>query len=116
MDRKLDLIIASMEMSTVPESEGEEIIEEWTKDIFEAWDEVKTRGRAKSKPTKPSHKPRSLSLSLSRGLQKECETKYFERKRFTPKDHKFKRSTEIVHLCVKTLEKVINEGGTQFQL
>ena len=27
------------------------------------------------------------------------------------KDHKFKRSADNVNVCVKTLEKVVNEGG-----
>ena len=53
----------------------------------------------------------SSSLSASSTDQKEGETEYFERKRFAPKDHKFKISAEIVHVCVKTLEKVVNEGG-----
>ena len=47
MNEKLDLIIASMKKPDLPESEGEDIIGEWTKDILEAWDEVKTRGRAR---------------------------------------------------------------------
>ena len=55
------------------------------------------------------------SSSESAKDQKEGETKYFERKRFAPKDHKFKRSSEIVHVCVKTLEKVVNEGGDPIQ-
>ena len=49
MEGKPDLIIASMKKPSLPESEGEEIIEGWTKDISEAWDEVKTRGRARNK-------------------------------------------------------------------
>ena len=53
-----------------------------------------------------------MSSSLSTlELPQQGETKYFERKRFAPKDHKFKRSTEIVHVCIRTLEKIINEGG-----
>ena len=94
MNGKLDLIIASMQNEV-------------------AWDEVKPRGSAKKKPTKPCHKPRSPSSSSpsssSSADQKEGETKYFECKKFAPKDHKFKRSAEIVHVCVKTLEKVIND-------
>ena len=110
MDEKLDLITASMKKPSLPLSDVDEIVEEWTKDISEAWDEVKTRGRARNKRSNPSRKPRSPSSS-SPELQQEGETKYFERKQFAPKDHKFKRSTEIVHLCVKTLEKIINEAG-----
>ena len=53
----------------------------------------------------------ALALASASEWQQEGETKYFELKRFAPKDYKFKRSTEIVHVCAKTLEKVINEGG-----
>ena len=87
MNRKLDLIIASMQKPSLPESEGDEIVEECTKNVAEVWDEVKPRGRAKKKPTKPCRKPRSTSSSSSSSSsssteQKESETKYFERKRF----------------------------------
>ena len=75
MDGKLDLIIASMKKPSLSESEGEEIVDRWTKDISEAWDEVKTRGRARNKLTKPSRKPPSPLSSLSSPeLQKEGET------------------------------------------
>ena len=94
----------------------EDVVGDWTKGIDEAWSEVKTRGRAKDKPTKPCKKPwvrSSSSSSSSSSLtdQKEGETKYLERKKFAPKDHKFERSAEIVHVCVKNLEKVVNKGG-----
>ena len=56
MNGKLDLIITSMKKTSLPESDDEEIVEEWMKDISDAWDEVKPRGRAKNKPTKPSRK------------------------------------------------------------
>ena len=113
MNEKLDLIISNMKKPTLPESDGDDIMEKRTKSTAEAWDEVKPRGRAKNKPMKLINKPRARSSSSSSSStdQKEGETKYFERKRFAPKDHKFKRSTEIVHVCVKTLEKVVNEGG-----
>ena len=71
-------------------------------------------GRLKYKATKPRNKPRSpLSSSSvsSANMQLEGETKQYERKRFFPNDHKFKRSSEIVHVRVKILEKVMNEGG-----
>ena len=81
IDGKLDLIIARMKKPSLPESEGKEIIEGWTKDISEAWDEVKMRGHARNKPTKPRRKPQSPSSSSSYPeLQQEGETKYFERK------------------------------------
>ena len=114
MNGKLDLIIAYMKKPILPESDGDEVVKEWTRDAAEAWNEVNPRGWAKNKPTKPCCKPRARSSSmssLSSTDQKEGETKYFERKRFAPKDHKFKRSAEIVHVCVKTLEKVVNELG-----
>ena len=66
MNEKLDLIISNMKKPTLPESDGDNIVEEWTKRAAEAWDEVKPRGRAKNKP----------SLSTD---QKEGETKYFEK-------------------------------------
>ena len=47
MDGKLDIIIASMKKPALPESCGEDLVEEWTKDISEAWEDVKTRGRAR---------------------------------------------------------------------
>ena len=108
MDGKLDLIIANMKKPSLSESEGEEIVDGWTKDNSEAWEETKSRGRTRDKLMKPKHKPRSSSSS-SRTIQSEGETKQFDRKQFVPKDHKVKRSAEIIHVCVKTLEKVINE-------
>ena len=100
MDEKLDLIIASMKKPNLPKSDGEEIVEEWTKDISEAWDEVKSRGRARNKPTKPSRKPRS-SLELQQG----GETKYFERKRFAPKDHNSKGLQKLCMFVLKPSRK-----------
>ena len=57
----------------------------------------------------------SVCALLYMELQQEGETKYFEQKQFAHKDHKFKRSTESVHVCVNTLEKIINEGGDPIQ-
>ena len=110
LDAKLDLILGKFKSTHVKEVDpDEDVVGEWTKDIEEAWSEVKPRGRATNKPTKPCKKPRgrssSSSSSSSSADQKEGETKYFECKRFAPKDHKFKRSAEIVHVCVKTLKK-----------
>ena len=121
LDTILDLILGKFKFTHVREVDSDEdVVGEWTKDIEEAWREVKTRGRTKDKPTKPCKKPRvrsSSSSSLASSTdQKEGETKYFERKRFALKDHKFKRCAEIVHVCVKTLEKVVNEGGILYQL
>ena len=56
-------------------------------------------------------KTRWMDGSSAGSLEREGETKKFARKKFYPKDHKFKRSEEIVHACVKTVEKVMNEGG-----
>ena len=116
LDAKLDLILGKFKSTHMKETDSnEDVVGEWTRDIEEAWSEVKPRGRAMNKLTKPCKKPRARSASSSSSAsstdQKEGETKYFERKRFAPKDHKFKRSAEIVHVCVKTLEKVVNEGG-----
>ena len=110
LDAKLDLILGKFKSTHMKEVDpDEDVVGEWTKDIEEAWSEVKPRGRATNKPTKPCKKPRgrssSSSSSSSSADQKEGETKYFECKRFAPKDHKFKRSAEIVHVCVKTLKK-----------
>ena len=118
MGDKLDLIIANMKMPTVDVSDVEETVESWTKDIAEAWSEVKDRSRQKHKPAKPL-KPRprrqksdsSTDSSSSDSLEQKGETKRFARKKFFPKDFKVKRSEEIVHACVKTVEKVLNEGG-----
>ena len=113
---KLDLILGKFKSTHVKDVDpDEDVVGEWTKDIQEAWSEFKPKGRATNKPTKPCKKPRARSSSSSSSAsstdQKEGETKYFERKRFAPKDHKFKRAAEIVHVCVKTLKKVVNEGG-----
>ena len=118
MGGKLDLIIAYMKKPTVVVSEEEEVVEAWAKDIANAWSEVKGRGRAKDKPAKPL-KPRSRQYksssssdsSSSDSLEAKGDTKRFARKRFFPKDFKVKRSEEIVHACVKTVDKVLNEGG-----
>ena len=64
-----------------------------SKDIAEAWDETKPRGRPKHKALMLRNKPRPASSSWSASsiedLQGEGETKKYERKRFYPKDHKF---------------------------
>ena len=118
MGDKLDLIIANMKKPTVYVLEEEEVVGDWTKDIADAWSEVKGRGRAKDKPTKPlkprSRRHKSISLSdssSSDSLEEKGDTKRFARKRFFPKDFKVKRSEEIVHARVKTVDKVMNEGG-----
>ena len=118
MGGKLDLILTSMKKPTVQVSDEEEFVEEWTKDIADAWSEVKGRGRSKHKPVKPlkprsrRHKSSSSSeSSWTSSLETEGDTKIFARKRFFPKDFKVKRSEEIVHACVKTVDKVLNEGG-----
>ena len=79
---------------------------------------MKGRGRSKHKPAKPlkprsrRHKSSSSSdSSSSASLESKGETKRFARKKFFPKDFKVKRSEEIVHACVKTVDKVLNEGG-----
>ena len=118
MGGKLDLIIANMKMPTVVVSDVEEVMGDWTKDIADAWSEVKDRSRQKHKPAKPL-KPRprcqksssSSDSSSSDSLEEKGDTKRFARKRFFPKDFKVKRSEEIVHACVKTVDKVLNEGG-----
>ena len=70
---------------------------------------------ARQKPIKPKHRHRSVSSTSSEEsvdtLEREGETKRFACKKFYPKDHKFKKSAEIVHVCVKTVGKVLNEGG-----
>ena len=53
MGGKLDLILTSMKKPTVQVSDDEEITEGWTKDISDAWNEVRGRGRPKHKPVKP---------------------------------------------------------------
>ena len=118
MGGKLDLIIANMNKPTLVVSEEEQAVGDWTKDIAEAWSEVKDRSRQKHKPAKPL-KPRSRrqkstsssDSSSSDSLEEKGDTKRFARKRFFPKDFKIKRSEEIVHACVKTVDKVLNEGG-----
>ena len=118
MGGKLDLILTSMKKPTVQASDEEELVEGWTKDIADAWSEVRGRGRPKHKPVKPMkprarhHKSSSSSDSSSTtSLETEGDTKRFARKKFFPKDFKVKRSEEIVHACVKTIHKVLNEGG-----
>ena len=118
MGGKLDLIIANMKRPTVDVSDVEEVVGDWTKDIADAWSEVKDRSRQKHKPAK-TLKPRprrqksssSSDSSSSDSLEEKGDTKRFARKRFFPKDFKVKRSEEIVHACVKTVDKVLNEGG-----
>ena len=118
MGGKLDLIIANMKRPTVEVLEEEEVVESWTKDIADAWSEVKDRSRQKHKPAKGLKRgPRrqksnsSSDSSSSNSLEQKGETKRFARKKFFPKDFKVKRSEEIVHACVKTVDKVLNEGG-----
>ena len=118
MGGKLDLILTSMKRPTVQVSDEEELVEEWTKDIADAWSEVKGCGRPKHKPVKPlkpstRHRKSSSSSdsSSTASLEREGDTKRFARKRFFPKNFKVKRSEEIVHACVKTVDKVLNEGG-----
>ena len=118
MGDKLDVIMANMKKPTLVVSDVEETLESWTKDIADAWSEVKDRSRQKHKPAKPL-KPRprcqksnsSSDSSSSDSLEEKGDTKRFVRKRFFPKDFKIKRSEEIVHACVKTVDKVLNEGG-----
>ena len=106
------------EKPTMDVSEEEEVVGAWTRDIADAWSEVKDRGRQKHKPAKPL-KPRSRrqksasssDSSSSDSLEAKGETKRFAQKKFFPKDFKVKRSEEIVHACVKTVDKVLNEGG-----
>ena len=118
MGGKLDLILTSMKKPTVQVSDEEEVVEAWTKDIADAWSEVRGRGRLKHKPVKPlkpsaRHRKSSSSSdsSSTASLEREGDTKRFAPKRFFPKDFKIKRSEEIVHACVKTVDKVLNEGG-----
>ena len=118
MGGKLDLILTNMKKPTVQVSDEEEIVEAWTKDIADTWSEVRGRGRPKHKPVKPlklsaRHCKNSSSSdsSLTASLEREGDTKRFARKRFFPKDFIVKRSEEIVHACVKTVDKVLNEGG-----
>ena len=118
MGDKLDVIIANMKKPTLVLSDEEEIVGDWTKDIADAWSELKNRSRQKHKPAKPlkprSRRQKSSSSSdsgSSDSLEQKGETKRFARKRFFPKDFKIKRSEEIVHACVKTVDKVLNEGG-----
>ena len=118
MGDKLDVIIANMKRPTVEVPVVDEVVGDWTKDIAEAWSEVKDRSRQKHKPAKPL-KPRprrqksnsSSDSSSSDSWEEKGDTKRFARKRFFPKDFKVKRSEEIVHACVKTVDKVLNEGG-----
>ena len=58
MGDKLDLIVANMKKPTVDVLEEEEVVGDWTKDIADAWSEVKDRSRQKHKPAKPL-KPRT---------------------------------------------------------
>ena len=112
LDDKLDLILAKMKgnanlpcKSSVYDSDEAE----------ESWEEVKTCGCPKHKTKKL--KTRSLSTtstpsssSSSDRLESEGETKQFARKRFVTKDFKFKCKEEIVHVCVKTVYRMISQG------
>ena len=84
MGGKLDLILTSMRKPTVQVSDDEEIVEGWTKDISEAWNEVKGCGRPKHKPVKPMkpsarHRKSSSSSdsSSTASLEREGDTKRF---------------------------------------
>ena len=97
MGGKLDLILANMKGPTVQVSDEEEAVEAWTKNIADAWSEIKGRGRPKHKPAKPlkprsrRHKSSSSSdSSSSASLESQGDTKRFARKRFFPKDFKVK--------------------------
>ena len=74
MGGKLDLILANMKGPTVQVSDEEEAVEAWTKDIADAWSEVKSCGRRKHKSAKPlkqrsrRHKSSSSSDSSSMHL------------------------------------------------
>ena len=57
----------------------------------------------------PQRKSSLSSSSSSNELEEEGKTKKFKRKRFVPKDYKFKFAEETVHV-VKTLEKVVKQG------
>ena len=83
LDAKLDLILGKFKSTHGKEANSDEdVVEDWTKDIEEAWSEVKPRGRPTNKPTKPCKKLRGRSSSSSSSTssmdQKEGETKYFE--------------------------------------
>ena len=80
MGGKLDLILTSMKKCQV--SDNEEIAEGWTKDISDAWNEVKGRGRPRHKPVKPMkpnarHRKSSSSSddSSTASLEREGDTK-----------------------------------------
>ena len=95
LDAKMDLILGKFKSTHMKDVDSDEdVVGDWTRDIQDAWSEVRPRGRPTNKPPKPSKKlqARSASSSSSQSStdQKEGETKYFERKRFAPKDHKFK--------------------------
>ena len=62
LDAKLDLILDRFKSTHVKEVENEDVVEEWTRDIEEAWNELKPRGRPAHKPTKPFHPPRLSQL------------------------------------------------------
>ena len=66
LDAKLDLILGKMKTTHVQEVESDEdVVGDWTKDIGEAWSEVKSRGPPRDKTTKPKKtvKPRAASSS-----------------------------------------------------
>ena len=84
MGGKLDVIIANMKKPTLVVSDEEGIVGDWTKDIAEAWSEVKDRSRQKHKPAK-TLKPRprrqksssSTDSSSSDSLEEKGDTKRF---------------------------------------
>ena len=123
LDAKLDLVLEAVKKGNsheIVDSDEEDVMKGWSEEIAEAWQDVKGRGRARQKPTKPTkpiRKPRESSSTSSDEsvdrLEKEGETKNFARKKYYPKDYKFKRSEEIVQVCVKTVDRVISEGDDQ---
>ena len=80
-----------MKTTHVQEVESDEdVVGDWTKDIGEGWQEVKSRGRPRDKTTKPkktSVKLRVASLSSERSsagsLEREGETKKFACKKLS---------------------------------
>ena len=76
LDAKLDLILDKFKSTHVKEVESEEdVVGEWSKDIEEAWNEVKPRGvgqrtsrrsRARSRGRGPSRPPRRRHLRIKK--------------------------------------------------
>ena len=82
MGGKLDLILTSMKKPTVQVSDEEEVVERWTKDIDDAWSEVRGRGRPKHKPVKPmkpSARHRKSSSSSDSSSTASLETEVTQR-------------------------------------